>query len=57
MSQHVLNQLVIGIQDQSLANTAEHGWIHTIHIVHLHHILHPAVLLGYRDHGRQLSVF
>ena len=47
-----------GIQNQRLAFPAEaHAHIHSLHGIHLHHILHSAGFLRQCDHGRDLLVF
>ena len=53
--QNVLNQLVVGVQDQSFS-AAEHTQIHAVHAVHLHHILHSAAFLGEGNHGGDILV-
>ena len=53
--QNVLNQLVVGVQNQSFS-TAEHTQIHAVHAVHLHHILHSAAFLGEGNHGGDILV-
>ena len=42
--QNILYQLVVGIQYQCLLS-AEHGRVHAVHIIHLHHFLHTAAFL------------
>ena len=54
--QNVLNERMFCIQDQGFLS-AEHGRIHAGHAIHLHHILHPAALLGKRYHGGYIFVF
>ena len=56
MLEDILYQHVVGIQHQSFGG-AEHGRIHSVHIVHLHHILHSPALLGESHHGRNVRVF
>ena len=56
MLKDILNQFVVGVQNQSLC-TSEHGGIHACHTVHLHHILHSAAFLRKGNHRRDVLIF
>ena len=53
--EQVFYQCIIGIEYQC-SRGSEHRRIHSVHIVHLHHILHPAIFFGECDHRRNIYI-